>query len=165
MTRSTVRIRKATAKDIQWLTDLRVELLREIGNLTPRTDVLKLRRAIARYYRATIQAGTFYAFVAEAGSEIVAISGLTLERQPPFAGNLSGRTAYIMNMYTKPTWRRKGIASSLLAEVLEFLRKKKIEKVHLLATPQGKSVYEESGFHVRTADKYMERHLGGKIRE
>ena len=103
--------------------------------------------------------------MAEAGTEIVAISGLTLESQPPYAGNLSGRTAYIMNMYTKPAWRRKGIASDLLAEILEFLMKKKIEKVHLLATTQGKPIYEESGFHARTLEKYMERDLRGRFRK
>lgn len=65
---------------------------------------------------------------------IVATSGVSFSTVPPSFGNVSGEEAYVMNMYTLPRARKKGIGTILLGKIIEEITEKKIKKVRLLTT-------------------------------
>jgi GNAT superfamily N-acetyltransferase len=67
-------------------------------------------------------------------------------RRPPQPGDTTGREGYIMNMYTDPAWRGRGVASLMVRAILDFARAAGVRQVHLHASPQGRSVYERAGF-------------------
>jgi len=77
---------------------------------------------------------------------IVATSGVSFSTVPPSFGNVSGGEAYIMNMYTLPRARKKGIGGTLLGKLIEDMAKKKIKKVRLITTELGKLLYIRAGF-------------------
>ncbi|MFR1872214.1 MAG: GNAT family N-acetyltransferase, partial [Coprococcus sp.] len=67
-------------------------------------------------------------------------------RVMPTYHNVSGNKAYIMNMYTNPNYRRKGIAYKTLKLLVDDARKKGITHISLEATDMGRPLYEKFGF-------------------
>jgi GNAT superfamily N-acetyltransferase len=61
----------------------------------------------------------------------------------------NGKTAMLMNVFTKPDYRRMGIASRLLDVVIVYARSRKISCIDLSATVMGRPLYEKHGFKTR----------------
>ena len=144
-------IRRAVPDDIDSLTDLRVRLLRESGLLEG--DAAALESAIRAYLTENLESGQFMAWVAESGGDIIGTSGLVFMQKPPTQANLSGRQAYIMNMYTKPDARGQSIATRLLETVLAHIRECGVTRISLHATESGAQIYRKFGF--KHADSEM----------
>lgn len=64
----------------------------------------------------------------------------------PTFHNPSGYKAYIMNMYTSPAYRRRGIAYKILDLLVNEARNKNISCISLEATDMGRPLYEKYGF-------------------
>ncbi len=64
----------------------------------------------------------------------------------PTYHNQTGKKAYIMNMYTNPAYRRKGIAYHTLEILVADAKNKGIDAISLEATEMGRPLYEEFGF-------------------
>lgn len=64
----------------------------------------------------------------------------------PTYHNPSGNKAYIMNMYTHPDYRRKGIAYRTLELLVEDIKSREITSISLEATDMGRPLYEKFGF-------------------
>ena len=146
-------IRKATLEDVDELVKLRIELLREISEVNEHYTaklnddyIEKLADAIREYFTDKIPENEFLAWVAEDKGKIIASSGLVFHEKPPIHGNLTGREAYIMNMYTVPAWRNKGLATTLLKEIIKFIKETNVQRIRLHATEAGKKIYEKMGF-------------------
>lgn len=139
-------IRRATLDDIERLAQLRCALMREMGAVAEE-DVPALAEATRRYLAAELPAGGFHSWVVcdEAGT-IIACSGLVFAQKPPSPSNLGGREAYVMNMYTVPAWRGRGLAAELLTVALACARVSGATQARLHATAQGRAIYERAGF-------------------
>ncbi len=141
-----VALRRAIPDDAEALSRLRLDLLREIGNLADDRQAGPLLAAIRAYFAPRLIRGEFVAWVAEADGRLVATSGLVFFERPPDAGNLSGVDAYVMNMYTLPPWRGRGVATALLAELLRFAQASAAGGLRLHATEEGRPIYQRAGF-------------------
>lgn len=140
-----MKYKRATMDDISILTDLRIEFLIEAnGKRFENENALK--KKIASYFHSHLSAEEFVAWLCIADNTVIGTSGISFYEIPPNYSNLTGRTGYIMNMYTKKPYRRKGIASSLFQKMLEEGFKKKVSKFVLNASNDGKSLYEKFGF-------------------
>lgn len=64
----------------------------------------------------------------------------------PTYHNPSGKKAYIMNMYTVPEYRRRGIAIKTLDMLIKDTKNKGITSISLEATDMGRPLYEKYGF-------------------
>lgn len=62
-----------------------------------------------------------------------------------------------MNIYTVPEYRSRGIASSLINEIISYCNTKHITRLWLHASENGKHVYEKFGF--KPKDSEMELFL------
>lgn len=140
-------IRVATPTDLDALVALRVAMFRETGKV-PADDPLTEFAASTRAYLAEcLPTGEFRAWVAEAGGEIVGTSGLCFFRRAPTRRNTSGLDAYILNMYTVPKWRGRGVAAALVARILAWVREETPARhVFLHAEHRARPVYERAGF-------------------
>ena len=56
--------------------------------------------------------GSARSWVVEEEGEVVACATLALFVRPPYPGNLAGREGYLLNIYTRPAWRRRGMANA-----------------------------------------------------
>ena len=156
---TTPTIRPATLADLEALVRLRVALMREAG-LTGAMDdaeAANLAEALRRYVAAELPAGHFLCWVGVADDgAVIACSGLVFVQKPPGSHNQSGREAYIMNMYTVPEWRGRGLASRLFAAIVARAHEAGIRLVRLHATEAGRAIYERVGFHI-VADEMVLR--------
>ncbi|MFX0184575.1 MAG: GNAT family N-acetyltransferase [Candidatus Hodarchaeota archaeon] len=147
--------RHATIKDLKALIKYRIALFQEMGHINDLSTEKSFRKILERYFTEALSKNEFLSWVAEINGKIIASSGLVILKKPPTPRNPSGKEAYIMNMYTSPKWRKRGIATRLLEEIFSFLREIKINKISLHATDIGVSVYEKMGF--QTSDLEMIR--------
>ena len=137
-------IRQANLDDLDVLVQLRLALLHE-AELQEDEPTL-VTTAIRDYLIQALATGEFVGFVGESDRSIIGTSGVVFFKRPPHYGSLSGVEAYIMNIYTLPQWRGKGVATALMAETLNFIRKTEARRIWLQTTEAGKPLYEKFGF-------------------
>lgn len=145
-------IRQATVADIPALVARRLDLLRAVGDIPPRASTDDLAAALERYFAETIPTGRFVAWIAEAEGAVVASSGLAILERPPAFSNLGGLEGYILNMYTLPGWRRRGIGGALLREILAYAKRAGVARLWLHTSDDGRAIYEAAGFSPNRAE-------------
>jgi GNAT superfamily N-acetyltransferase len=52
----------------------------------------------------------------------------------------------ILNVFTEPEWRRRGVAKLLLEEIIAWAREKRLDRLVLHASDEGQALYEGLGF-------------------
>ena len=57
-----------------------------------------------------------------------------------------GRQAIVLNVFTEPEWRRRGIAELLMKQVIEWARASDLDTLVLHASNDGRPLYERLGF-------------------
>lgn len=139
-------IRKAGVEDMDDLIRLRFALLRTTRGVEKLQDEEALAEATRRYFAQEIPAGRFHAWVGVAEGRVVACSGLVPFSRPPMPGTLASLEAYILNMYTEPQWRGRGIARALFLELVRVSRELGVGRLLLHATADGRPLYESVGF-------------------
>jgi GNAT superfamily N-acetyltransferase len=139
-------IRKAGVEDVEDLIRLRLALLRSARGEEKLKDEETLVEATRRYFAQALPAGSFHAWVGVAEERVVACSGLVPFGRPPMPGTLASLEAYILNMYTEPQWRGRGIARALVEELTRFARELGVGRLLLHATADGRPLYESAGF-------------------
>lgn len=84
---------------------------------------------------------------------IVAGAGVQLREVPPHPFRPSredafakGRHAIVLNVFTEPEWRKRGVALLLMEEILNWARAEKLDQLVLHASAQARSLYERMGF-------------------
>jgi len=156
-----LQIRRAVAADADILARLRVALQREVGVVNDDLPAEQLVNAYRTYFAARIPTSEFVAWVADADGQIVATSGLVLGHRPPSPNNLTGVDAYVMNMFTEPDWRGRGVGRALLDELVGHVAGTHVGRVWLHASEPGRSLYEKAGFApVASSESEMELLLG-----
>lgn len=150
-----IEYRRAVVDDIDELIRLRIEFLKEVNKESNVDhDILKMcKKSLDDYFSSTMTDGSFIAWVAVDCSKIIATSGMCFYHTPSLFkkinGNMlfrDGREAYIMNMYTLPEYRRKGIAGTLFQKVVEEAKNLGYRKVSLHATEMGRKLYKKFDF-------------------
>lgn len=144
-------IRRAEYTDLENLVELRMALLQEVGNMRTEEEIDKVRDANRVYYEDRLNNGDYISFIAKYQGEMIGTIGFIMIIRPPYLHNLLGIDAYIMNVYTVPDYRRKGIATALLDYGIEFAKSRNVGRMILNASPDGRAVYEKRGFKLRNS--------------
>ena len=79
---------------------------------------------------------------------------VTIRVVPPFPhrhenGEITiaeGRQGVIVNVFTEPEWRRRGIAKQLMKKIIAWSRKQSLDDLVLHASDDGRALYEQLGF-------------------
>lgn len=149
--------KKATIEDIVLLTKTRIEVLRAANNLTSDIDMAEVERESYEYYRQAFHDDSHIAYLVFDDDKFVGAGGVSYYQVMPTYHNPSGKKAYIMNMYTKPLYRRNGIAIRTLALLVEDAKKRGITSISLEATEMGRPLYEKFGFvQMKNEMEYIE---------
>ena len=141
-----LRYHRASLDDLELLTDTRVQVLRAANQLPGDTDMREVRAQSFRYYQNALRDGTHIAYLVFDGKQFAGTGGVSFFQVMPTYHNSSGRKAYIMNMYTRPEYRRRGIAYHTLDLLVKEIRRRGILSISLEATDMGRPLYEKYGF-------------------
>lgn len=139
--------RRVTLSDVQTLVDYRVRFLNELYSHVEDDETKVVRESLFRYFTKAIPSGDFIAWIAEIDGKTVATSRMVVWQKPAIYGGVeSGRLGYLLNFYTIPEARRKGIATRLLNKLIREARLLGLRYLHLHASKHGESIYKKAGF-------------------
>ena len=138
--------RKATIDDLEILTETRIEVLRAANQLSDDVDMSEVKRNSFEYYQEALKSEKHVAYLVFDEEMFVGAGGISYFQVMPTYHNPAGRKAYIMNMYTKPDYRRRGIAFRTLDLLVADARAKGITAISLEATDMGRLLYAKYGF-------------------
>ena len=138
--------KRATLADLDILTETRIEVLRAANRLDASADMTQVERATLAYYRSALADGSHTAYLVFDGDVFVGAGGVSYYAVMPTYHNPTGRKAYIMNMYTHPDYRRRGIARKTLDLLVQDAKARGIRAISLEATDMGRPLYEAYGF-------------------
>ena len=138
--------RLATLEDIPALLEMRMEFLGEANAVADEALAGMLRMTNEEFLREGLADDSFVQVVALDGNTIAATGSASFYRLPPNKGCPNGRCAYVGNMYTRPAYRRRGLAESILTQLLAEAKARNCRKIMLHATEMGRPLYRKLGF-------------------
>ncbi len=143
----TVTYRKATINDAEVLTRLRIEFLKGVQPAETRQySEAELQVSLNEYFSKNLENEQFVAVLAISDGEIIATSGLCFFQITPGFTLIDGREAYILNIFTLPEWRGKGIGKRIFELILQEAIDRGYKRIALHATDAGRPMYEKFGF-------------------
>lgn len=138
--------RKATIADLEILTETRIEVLCAANQLSNDVDMSEVKKQSFEYYQNSLKNDTHLAYLIFDDETFVGAGGISYFQVMPTYHNPTGKKAYIMNMYTKPDYRRQGIAFKTLDLLVADAKEKGITNISLEATDMGRPLYAKYGF-------------------
>lgn len=141
-----VTYKRASLEDLELLTETRITVLRAANKLDDTVDMSVVKEQSRDYYRHSLADESHIAYLVYDGETFAGSGGISFFRVMPTFHNPDGRKAYIMNMYTRPEYRRKGIGRQTLGLLVAAAREKGITAISLEATDMGRPLYEKFGF-------------------
>lgn len=138
--------KRATLDDIDILTETRILVLRAVYNVPQHIDMSEVETYSYEYYKEALGSDKHIAYLVFDGDEFVGAGGVSFFRVMPTYDNPTGEKAYIMNMYTKPEYRRNGIGLHTLDLLVKAAKERGITAIALDASDMGRLLYEKYGF-------------------
>lgn len=141
-----IEYRKAAVTDIEKLLKVRIDFLYNAKNIRNIEDEKILFDTNREFLLKGLTDGSFVQWIAMDGDKIVSTSSVSFYMLPPNAMRLSGKVAYIGNMFTYPEYRNQGIATKLFALSVDSAKESGCTEICLDATEMGRPLYEKYGF-------------------
>ena len=148
-------IRQATIDDAAIIAQHRARMFRDMDEISAGTfdDFVAASEA---WTERALASGEYVGWLAVPKSEpdcVVGGAGVQLRQAPPHpcrppqdGAFAKGRHAIVLNVFTEPEWRNRGIAVALMNEILRWARAEKLDRLILHASAQARSLYERMGF-------------------
>lgn len=144
----------ATQAHIPQLIEARVDFLSDYWGRPEEAAERRLREELAVFFENELAAGTYVSWLALYEGELVGLGGMKIFSRPGSFRVPDGRCAYIMNMYTVPAHRKRGIATELLRRLQQSGAEAGIRFFELHATHEGEPVYVKDGFKLHGEPTY-----------
>lgn len=141
-----VKISKITLDEIPSMTAARLNYLTEMQGARSEEYLQELRQSLQLYFNNAILAGSFFALKAEQDGKVVSYGGMIVKKIPGDLNQSSYLEGEILNMYTLPEYRRQGISSLILKELIAEAGKMGISKLALHCSKAGEPLYRKFGF-------------------
>ncbi len=151
-----LQYKKADITDIDILTKTRIQVLLAANKLEDSTDMSVVEKESFRYYQKALNNNEHIAYLVFDDNLIVGTGGVSFYNVMPTYHNTTGEKAFIMNMYTHPEYRRRGIAYKTLELLVSEAKARGINHISLEATEIGRPLYEKFGF-VQMTDEMVLR--------
>ena len=141
-----IRYRKLGKNDLELIVEYRVIFLRELQGQYPAEVEGKLREALTSYFQKALNDRSFIGWVAEDGTKPVGFGGMVIHQIPGNLKLVNGWGGYVLNMYTVPGYRKKGICNEILNRFIDEGKRLGLCKIYLNASGDGMEIYRKNGF-------------------
>jgi ribosomal protein S18 acetylase RimI-like enzyme len=140
------RIRRGTPADIPVIAHHRLGMFTEMGFGDPSTYA-EYASEFQSFAAREMAAGHFLSWLAETNDgEIVAGGAVLIVPWPANPKHRKQQRAFLLNVFTEPAFRRRGIARSLVRTMLDCCREQGFGSVFLHASDAGRPLYQSMGF-------------------
>jgi GNAT superfamily N-acetyltransferase len=144
--RGTYSLRLATAEEASILARHRAAMFRDMKEVDEQGATI-IENASEDHLAALIEAREYFGFLAEHEGVVIGGGGVWLRPLLPRPGTLQGAMeAYVLNVYTEPEHRRSGVARAIMEAIIDWSRERRVARVTLHASKEGRSLYEALGF-------------------
>lgn len=145
---------RASVEDLPLLVRARIDFLTEYWGPQEESSQQVLKDELMNFFMTAIQCNTYIAWLAMCDKEFAGIGGMVIQRKPGSFRVPSGESGYIMNMYTDPKFRSRGVAKGILARLIETGREMGLQYFELHSTEQGEKLYQNSNFQKHKEPTY-----------
>lgn len=151
-----ISYRKTTKDDMEILMKLRLEMLREVNDLSGEYEYDEDFVSESRKYFESGEQTTVIAFDGETTVGCASLSYIWI--MPTFS-HPTGNRAHLMNVHTRADYRRRGISKKMVEILIEEAKENGVTEISLDATKMGRPLYEVLGF--QASDSCMGMELNG----
>lgn len=142
---------RAIVSDAGIIARHRVEMFRDMGQVPADTLATTLLNESASALAVGLTDGSYVGWLARDTHQVVAGVGAHIKPQLPRFTLDGARVAassvpLVVNVYTEPSWRRRGIARVLMNTVLQWSTAQGFDRVVLHASETGRPLYVSLGF-------------------
>jgi len=135
--------RISTAKDIDLMMDSRLEMLREVNNLS---DDYEYDEDFVSASRKYFLEGDQTTVLVLDNDRVIACASLSYITIMPTFAHPTGKRAHLMNVYTAKEYRRKGIGVRMVEMLIDEAWKNGATEISLDSTEAGRPLYLKCGF-------------------
>jgi len=150
---SEIKYINTTKADIELLMQARLEMLREVNDLS---DEYVYDETLVTESRRYFEDGNQTTVLALDNETVVGCASLSYIWIMPTFDHPTGIRAHLMNVYTKSEHRRKGISKRMVEMLIDEAKEKGVTEISLDATEIGRPLYEALGFENNSAGMVLE---------
>lgn len=146
VTQPEITIREATPEDQATILNHRTSMFRDMREGTPQ-ELDRMAELTGPWLARALADGSYRGWLAQDSSGcVVAGAGVLISPWPASPEDPCPRRAMILNVYTEPQFRKRGIARQLVRAVLAWLKHQGFHSASLHASDEGRHLYEQLGF-------------------
>ena len=135
-----MNVEKAGTEDVEALVKMRISYLIEDNGSLDAQDLAAIKRELPGYFQVHLDKDLFV-YVIRDGQTIVSCAFLLIVEKPMSPAFINGRTGIVLNVYTCPSYRRRGCARMIMEALLSEAKKMEISVIELKATEDGYPLY------------------------
>ena len=143
--RMSYTLREAGASDLPAILHHRRQMFHDMG-YTDSAALDAMQTTTEPLLARGISEGFYRGWLVEDAACVVAGAGIFLADWPSHPGSVQTKRIEIVNVYTEPEHRRRGLARQLMQVILAWCRSASFATVVLHASDDGRSLYESLGF-------------------
>lgn len=125
------------------------------GHRYPDTIDAEAGKNYARWVEGAMERGLYRGWLHELETQVIAGVGLVLLEWGPTRDAVSPYRARVVNVYTAPAWRRRGIARHLVTHALSTARSAGITQFSLSSTDEAHDLYASLGFRASPREMHL----------
>ena len=136
---------EASKDDIKELIRLRIAyMIDDFGGVSDHEKEC-MEKQLPDYFNRKL-GNELVAFIAKDDNRIVSVAYLQIIEMPANSILLNGLYGEVLNVYTEPEYRGKGLCTQLINNLIEYGKKRGLGRVDLSATEEGYPIYKKDGF-------------------
>jgi GNAT superfamily N-acetyltransferase len=140
-----ITIREADGGDIFELVRLRRRMYEDMRYRD--TAALEAMSSLtAAYLQRAVADRSFRAWLACDQGRVSAGGAVVITAWPAHPYDLECRRATILNVYTEPSYRRRGVARQIIETMISWCKQQGLARLTLHASEDGRRLYESLGF-------------------
>jgi len=143
---SSISIRRATLQDSEVILHHRRSMFRDMSEGTEE-QLDKMVEVARPWLFHALAAGSYHHWLAvDPTGRVAGGGGVLLSPWPANPLDSCTERAVILNVYTEPEFRRRGVARLVMNTILDWIRSRGLRAAHLHASAEGRHLYEKLGF-------------------
>lgn len=145
-TQADITIREAAPSESAIILHHRRSMFRDMGEGTVE-ELDRMVDVATSWLARALADGSYRHWLALDGSgRVVGGGGVLLCSWPANPKDPCTQRAVILNVYTEPEFRKRGIARRIILAILAWIKQQGLRGVNLHASAEGRSLYEKLGF-------------------
>lgn len=139
-------VREAGAEDHPIILHHRRSMFRDMGEGTVE-ELDRMVEVASPWLTRAMEDGLYRHWLAiDESGRVAGGGGVLLSPWPANPHDPCTERAVILNVYTEPEFRRRGVARRVMTAILAWIKAYGLRGVNLHASPEGRTLYEKLGF-------------------